>query len=205
MCSAWQMWQAVSGPLVWWWRIEPPAAKYNSATQPNTASARRPLPRPKLSVSEYIHLYLQCTSLDGRKKGLVARNDALKVIAPSRGLRAYNLSHLAASACLTPQPFPPKLRLTKYMSCNIWRLHFLALLLGIVFLAAQFHLCADLTSDPATSHFCPLCSTAGSATMAALPGVAIAPAVDRLETVAQPENTPAALPHVTSPRAPPYC
>jgi hypothetical protein len=113
---------------------------------------------------------------------------------------------LLGSPSLTPQPFFFKLRLSRYMPVKTKQTRFLlALLLGSVLLAAQFHFCADLTSDPATSHVCPLCSTAGSATMAPSPGLAIAPAADRLETMARVWNIPAALPHVTSPRAPPYC
>jgi len=27
MCNAWQIWQAVSGPFVCWWKSAPPAAK----------------------------------------------------------------------------------------------------------------------------------------------------------------------------------
>src|SRR5260370_20900087 len=38
---------------------------------------------------------------------------------------------------------------------------FWALFLGIAFLAAQFHFCADLNSGPGGSHVCQLCSTVG--------------------------------------------
>src|SRR5580692_2910750 len=50
-CSDWQMWQAVSGPFVCWWRRLPPAAKYSSTAHANTASARRTLVRPKMVLA----------------------------------------------------------------------------------------------------------------------------------------------------------
>src|SRR5580704_6349252 len=48
MCSDWQMWQAVSGPFVWWWRRLPPAAKYSKTAHANTATARRVVFRAKI-------------------------------------------------------------------------------------------------------------------------------------------------------------
>jgi hypothetical protein len=83
------------------------------------------------------------------------------------------------------------------------RLRIFALVLGIVFLAAQFHFCADLTSDPTTSHICPLCSVAGSAVVAQSPVVAIVPVMNRLEHPAVVFLFSAAIPRATSPRAPP--
>src|SRR4051812_13240963 len=64
--------------------------------------------------------------------------------------------------CLTYQPFLPKLRLTKYMSGNRTRVFFI-FLLAILFLAGQFHLCADTSANGFASHTCPFCATAGSA------------------------------------------
>lgn len=49
-CSDWQMWQAFSGPLVCWWSRLPPAAKYSSTAQANTASARRTLLGLKIAL-----------------------------------------------------------------------------------------------------------------------------------------------------------
>jgi hypothetical protein len=91
------------------------------------------------------------------------------------------------------------------MPSNLSRLRILALLLGIVFLAAQFHFCADLTSDSASSsHMCPFCAAAGSAMVAQSPNVAIVPPVmNRLESPAVVFLISAAIPRATSPRAPP--
>ena len=41
ICSAWQMWHAVSSPLVCSCRKLPPAAKYTMAAQASSAIARR--------------------------------------------------------------------------------------------------------------------------------------------------------------------
>jgi hypothetical protein len=79
----------------------------------------------------------------------------------------------------------------------------LALLLGIVFLAAQFHFCADLTSDPYSLHICPFCTVAGSATLTRPPSIAIIPIVNRLERLAVVFDISYAVPRGTSPRAPP--
>jgi hypothetical protein len=79
----------------------------------------------------------------------------------------------------------------------------LALLLGIVFLVAQFHFCADLTSNPYSSHVCPFCSVAGSAIPTQPPSVAIVPVMNRLENPAVVFIISAAIPRATSPRAPP--
>lgn len=106
---------------------------------------------------------------------------------------------------LTPQPFLPKLRLSKHMPGKSSRFRLLALFLGIIFLAAQFHFCTDLTSDPTSSHLCPLCTAAGSAIVTASPSVAIVPVMDRLENLARVGNISVAPPRATSPRAPPSC
>jgi hypothetical protein len=89
------------------------------------------------------------------------------------------------------------------MPGKISRIRFLALLLGIVFLAAQFHFCADLTSDPYSLHICPFCSVAGSAILMRPPSIAIMPIVSRLERTAVVFDVFYAVPCATSPRAPP--
>lgn len=100
--------------------------------------------------------------------------------------------------CLTAQPFLPKLRLTKYMSRKHMRLG-LVLLLGIVFLAGQFHVCAD----PTATHVCPFCTTAGSAILIPAPSISLVPVLDRLEVAAVAFEVSAEAPRTTSPRAPP--
>src|SRR6266436_1417788 len=104
---------------------------------------------------------------------------------------------------LTPQPFPPKLRLSNYMQSKTHCIRILALLLGIIFLGAQFHFCTDLTAVPFASHVCPVCSTAGSATAAQSPIIAIVPIMNRLEVAPLVVSVSSAIPRATSPRAPP--
>src|SRR5260370_37719921 len=82
--------------------------------------------------------------------------------------------------CLTPEPFLPKLRLSRHMQAKPLRIRILALLLGIIFLGAQFHFCTELTPTPSASHICPVCSTAGSLLAAQPPVIAIVPVTNRL-------------------------
>ncbi len=58
------------------------------------------------------------------------------------------------------------------------RVYLLALLLGVVFLGAQLHCCADLSSNSAASHFCPICSTAGTAIATPSLVIAMVPAIN---------------------------
>ena len=104
---------------------------------------------------------------------------------------------------LTPQPSLPKLRLSTHMPINRHRLIFVALLLGVIFLVAQFHFCADLTLGPASAHFCPFCSTAGSAVTPQSPGIAVVPVTNSLVILAVFSIVFTLLPRPISPRAPP--
>jgi hypothetical protein len=83
------------------------------------------------------------------------------------------------------------------------RTRFCGLLLGIIFLAAQFHFCADLNSGPSGSHPCQLCSTAGSAITTQALSLAVVPVVNRLELSAKTLSPSVEVPRSTSPRAPP--
>lgn len=83
------------------------------------------------------------------------------------------------------------------------RLRFCAVLLGVIFLAAQFHFCADLNAGPAGSHPCQLCSAAGSAVTTQTLHLAIVPVVDRVEAFVAILSPSVELPRTTSPRAPP--
>jgi len=105
--------------------------------------------------------------------------------------------------CLTPQPFQPKLRLSRHMVVKPHRLRTCALLLGIIFLAAQFHFCADLNSGPGGPHPCQLCSTASSAVATHTLTLAIVPVVGRLEVFAKALSPSVEASRATSPRAPP--
>jgi hypothetical protein len=89
------------------------------------------------------------------------------------------------------------------MFSNHKRMRVSALLLGIIFLAAQFHFCADLNSGPSGSHPCQLCSTTGSAVTTETLDLAVVPVVDRLEFVAAILSPSVEVPRTTSPRAPP--
>jgi len=90
------------------------------------------------------------------------------------------------------------------MFTNSSRTRVCVLLLGIVFLAAQFHFCADLNAGPeGSSHPCQICSTAGSAITTQTLSLAIVPVVGRLEVLAKVLCPSVAVPTSTSPRAPP--
>lgn len=105
---------------------------------------------------------------------------------------------------LTLQPFRHKLRLNKHMHSRAYRVRVLALLLGIIFLGAQFHFCTDLSSSsPSTTHFCPVCSVAGSVVTTQSPTVAYIPGANRLEVGSLVLAVSSAFPRATSPRAPP--
>lgn len=107
--------------------------------------------------------------------------------------------------CLTLQLIRPKLRLIKHMRSKAYRVRVVALLLGIIFLGAQFHFCTDLSASasPSATHFCPVCSVAGSAVTTQSPTVALIPAASRLEVVSLVLVVSSAFPRATSPRAPP--
>jgi hypothetical protein len=89
------------------------------------------------------------------------------------------------------------------MFVNPNRTRLCALLLGVIFLAAQFHFCADLTSDPGGYHPCQLCSTAGSAVTTETLDLAVVPVVNRLEVSVAVLFPSVEVFRSTSPRAPP--
>src|SRR5713226_2111576 len=99
---------------------------------------------------------------------------------------------------LNPQPFRPKLRLSKHMQAKTRRIRILALLLGVIFLGAQFHFCTDLTAAPSASHICPLCSTAASVVATESPVIAIVPVTNQLELVPLVVSASSAVPRATS-------
>jgi hypothetical protein len=83
------------------------------------------------------------------------------------------------------------------------RVHFLALLLGVVFLAAQLHCCVDLNSRTLDSHVCPICSAAGAAIATPSLTIAMVPAINRLEVFVVAATVPVVVPRNVGPRAPP--
>jgi len=189
MCSAWQMWQALSAPFVCWCRSEPPTAKYKIAAQATRAKARRTHFRSNLVFSSFINLH-RTVSL---RRPSSNNRYSKKVI--NKGF--------IVTDCLTPQPFRPKLRLTYYMPGKVHSKWILALLLAVVFVGAQFHFCADLTATPSGSHICPLCSTTTVFVAAQSPVLALVPIASRLEDSLRIVSIFAEIPRSTSPRAPP--
>lgn len=189
MCNAWQMWQALSGPVVCWCSSDPPVAKYKIAAQATRAKARRANFRSNLIFSRFMNLHR-----------------AVSLRRPSntnRYSKKVRNKGFIATDCLTPQPFRPKLRLTYYMPGKVHSKWILALLLAVVFVGAQFHFCADLTATPSGSHICPLCSTTTVFVAAQSPVLAVVPVSDRLEDSQQIIPVPVEIPRSTSPRAPP--
>jgi hypothetical protein len=89
------------------------------------------------------------------------------------------------------------------MFLNPHRTRFCALLLGIIFLAAQFHFCADLNSGSSGSHQCQLCSTAGSAITTQTLNLAVVPVVDWFVVLVTILSPSVEVLRATSPRAPP--
>ncbi len=104
---------------------------------------------------------------------------------------------------LTSQPFFPKLLHIRYMHRGLLRIRILAVLLAIIFLGAQFHFCADLTSGPASSHMCPVCSAASSAVTTPALLIAVASISHRLENRSYTLAASSDIPRAISPRAPP--
>ena len=78
-----------------------------------------------------------------------------------------------------------------------------AILLALVFLAAQFHFCADLNAGNVNGHFCPFCSTAGLAIAPYVPVLELAPVTTRLEVHATEAPASNGIALSISPRAPP--
>jgi len=89
------------------------------------------------------------------------------------------------------------------MQVKTQRICILALLVGVIFLGAQFHFCADLTAVPSAAHICPICSTTDSVIAAQSTSPAIVPVTDRLELAPLVISASSAVPRATSPRAPP--
>ena len=89
------------------------------------------------------------------------------------------------------------------MSGRASKLTFIALLLAILFVAAQFHQCADLTANNSGSHICPVCSTATA--FLAPESLVLAFVSTKTTFVAHPEPRVISsnIPNAASPRASP--
>ncbi|GAC1634974.1 MAG: hypothetical protein NVS9B14_11640 [Candidatus Acidiferrum sp.] len=83
------------------------------------------------------------------------------------------------------------------------KLAFVALLLAVLFLAAQFHQCADLTSNSAASHVCPVCSVAGTVVKSEAPVITFVSTETRFVASPSPRVIFSVLPYAASPRASP--
>lgn len=89
------------------------------------------------------------------------------------------------------------------MSVNSKKVQFLALLLGIIFLAAQLHCCVDFNSRTVDSHVCPICSATAAAIATACLIIAMVPAINRLEIFVVTATIPVVVLRNIGPRAPP--
>ncbi len=116
---------------------------------------------------------------------------------------ALSFTPQTRAGLLTIQPFQPKLILTSVMPHSQRNIGLLALLLALIFLGAQLHYCADLTSTPSGTHICPVCSAIGAAVVTPAPSISVVSQVRPLEVFAHVVASSPAMPRATSPRAPP--
>jgi len=77
------------------------------------------------------------------------------------------------------------------------------LLLAIIFLGAQLHLCADLPGVSPGTHICPVCSVVGAAVETPSPKINFESVIKPLEMRAFVVVNAPEIPRGTSPRAPP--
>lgn len=87
---------------------------------------------------------------------------------------------------------------------RIHRIRVIALLLGIIFLGAQFHLCAEARPARApSSHVCPICLSGAWALPAHSPDVSVVPVERWIEVAASPGAPSMTMALTVVPRAPP--
>jgi hypothetical protein len=89
------------------------------------------------------------------------------------------------------------------MPCRTHKATFVALLLAILFLAAQFHQCADLTSNSTATHVCPVCSMAGTVVASESPVMTLVSAETAFVAQPAPRVISSHIPYAASPRASP--
>jgi hypothetical protein len=82
------------------------------------------------------------------------------------------------------------------------KMRLLALLLGLIFLAGQFHFCADVSLS-GSGHPCPYCLTAGSFVATRAPVMGLGPTQARLESRPTYTTSSVEVLLAVSPRAPP--
>jgi len=83
------------------------------------------------------------------------------------------------------------------------KIRLIALLLGVLFLAGQFHFCADFQAGSSASHFCPVCSNGSCAIPVAIQTAATSLAVAPLELSGVATAALPSLASAVSSRAPP--
>ena len=89
------------------------------------------------------------------------------------------------------------------MSSRANKLTFVALLLAVLFLAAQFHQCADLTSNSSATHVCPVCSAAGTVVTPESPLITFVSTETTFVAQPAPRVVSSNIPNAASPRASP--
>ncbi|MBS1864322.1 MAG: hypothetical protein JSS69_00245 [Acidobacteria bacterium] len=89
------------------------------------------------------------------------------------------------------------------MSARVHKLTFVALLLAVLFLAAQFHQCADLSANSSSSHICPICSVAGTVVTTASPVISFVSTDTQFAAQPAPRVVSSHIPYAASPRASP--
>jgi hypothetical protein len=83
------------------------------------------------------------------------------------------------------------------------KLAILALILAVLFVSAQFHQCADLSSNSSASHVCPVCSMAASAVVTESPVIAFVSTETAFVAQPAPRVVSSHIPYAASPRASP--
>jgi hypothetical protein len=89
------------------------------------------------------------------------------------------------------------------MSARAHKLTIIALLLAVLFLAAQFHQCADLSANSSASHVCPVCSVAGTVVTTVSPVIAFVSTDAQFVAQPAPRVVSSHIPYAASPRASP--
>ncbi len=83
--------------------------------------------------------------------------------------------------------------------------YILALLLAVIFLAAQLHCCVELNSVSAGSHACPICAAAGSVIVTPSLVIIMVQSINRFEMAGEMSKIFVVVLRNIGPRAPPAC
>jgi hypothetical protein len=77
------------------------------------------------------------------------------------------------------------------------------MLLVVLFLFAQLHMCSDFAKGPVSPHLCPVCSDATSIAWTPTPSISLALETNRVEAFSSFRFVPAVFASHPSSRAPP--